>query len=134
MYHHDNATLRPVAAAEGAALSDVLYFAAKAPRLGFAKTRLGKAIGDEAALALYRAFLKDLSSRFSTVRFQVGWYVTPADAWPDLVSLLHPSADEHRVVGQPMGDWAHRQAALFRGAADRGEDRTVLAATRTRRS
>lgn len=118
-----------MAAAEGATLSEVLYFAAKAPRPGFAKTRLGKTIGDEAALALYRAFIKDLSSRFSTARFQVGWYVAPADAWPDLVPLIHRSAEGHRVVVQPSGDWAHRQAALFRGAADRGEDRTVLAAT-----
>ncbi len=129
MYHRDNPSLHAMASPKGTALSDVLYFAAKAPRLGFAKTRLGKTIGDGAALALYRAFITDLSSRFSTAPFQVGWYVTPADAWPDLVPLLHPSADAERVVVQPNGDWAWRQAALFRGAADRGEGRTMLAAS-----
>ena len=40
---------------------DALYIAAKAPRPGLAKTRLARHLGQQAALLLYRAFLRDLS-------------------------------------------------------------------------
>jgi len=118
-----------MAASGRAALSGVLYVAAKAPRAGFAKTRLGKAIGDDAALRLYRAFISDLAARFATAPFEVGWYVTPADGWPEVAALLPVSEGGARVLVQPVGDWAQRQAALFQGAAQRGEDRTVLVAS-----
>lgn len=58
-------------------LSATLYIAAKAPRPGFAKTRLGKAIGPMQAIALYKAFLQDLAARFSTAPFEVVWFITP---------------------------------------------------------
>jgi uncharacterized protein len=107
---------------------DILYVAAKAPREGVAKTRLGREVGHGAAVGLYRAFLLDLAARFLGAPFPVGWYVTPPDAWADLAPLVDGHA-EPRVLFQGDGDWTERQRDLFRGAAGRGEERTVLVAS-----
>lgn len=103
-------------------MSDVLYIIAKAPRVGFAKTRLGASIGHEAAIELYEAFLRDLSARFSNARFGLGWFVTPPDSWPEISAL---TGDSDRVLHQREGDLTNRQQQLFREAARRGE-RAVL--------
>lgn len=103
-----------------------LYIAAKAPRPGLAKTRLAATIGDAAALDLYRGFLCDLSARFATARFPIGWYVTPADAWIELVDLVGWTGQDLTVLDQGDGDWTVRQRRLLRGAAERGEERIVL--------
>ena len=47
-------------------MRDALYIAAKAPRAGFAKTRLGREIGHERAVAFYAAFLSDLAEDLVT--------------------------------------------------------------------
>ncbi len=106
----------------------MLYVAAKAPREGVAKTRLGREVGHGAAVGLYRAFLRDLAARFSGAPFPVGWYVTPPDAWADLAPLVDGHG-EPRVLFQGDGDWTERQRDLFRGAAGRGEERTILIAS-----
>lgn len=110
-----------------------LYIAAKAPRPGFAKTRLARGIGQRAALGLYRAFLRDLALRFAALPAEhaLGWYITPPDAWPDLGPLVTPpgARSDARILAQGEGDWAARQDALFAGAAARGEARTVLIAS-----
>jgi rSAM/selenodomain-associated transferase 1 len=122
-------------------MTAILYIAARAPRPGFAKTRLGKAIGHDAANALYAAFLQDLAARFATAPFPVGWYVTPDDAWESLSPLVRPSSPlspspasrRGGLVGpvliQGPGDWGVRQQALFSEAADRGEAQTILVAS-----
>jgi rSAM/selenodomain-associated transferase 1 len=104
-----------------------VYIAAKAPRAGFVKTRLGATIGHAHAAALYRAFLCDLAIRFANAPFPVGWYVTPPDAWTELAPLVgrRPTL----VLAQGAGDWTARQRALFRHAAARGEDRVILVAS-----
>ena len=107
-------------------MSDALYVIAKAPRVGFAKTRLGRSIGHERAIVLYRAFLRDLGARFSNSPFVPGWYVTPPDAWPEISGL---AGEARRVLPQGEGDLTERQRELFRGAAGRGEERTVLIAS-----
>ncbi len=109
-------------------MMDILYIAAKAPRAGLVKTRLGHAIGHEQAVALYASFLRDLAARFADAPFALGWYVTPPDAWPELAPLVG-AAGEARVLAQSEGDWTARQRDLFRGAAGRGEDRVILAAS-----
>jgi rSAM/selenodomain-associated transferase 1 len=108
-------------------MTAVLYIAARAPRPGFAKTRLGKAIGHEAANTLYAAFLKDLAARFARAPFPVGWYVTPEDAWESLAPLVHPHLGPVEIQGP--GDWGVRQQALFSSASSRGETRTILVAS-----
>lgn len=106
-------------------MSAALYIAAKAPRPGFVKTRLARSIGDHHAVALYRAFLRDLAARFGSAPFPVGWYVTPPEAWLEIgpdVDWTQPV----RIVAQGDGDWAERQSALFRDASARAEERVVL--------
>ena len=117
-----------VAALLGMTDTQRLYIAAKAPRAGLAKTRLAAAIGDEAALALYRAFLADLAARFCDGPFSLGWYVTPADAWRDLAAICGAGSDV-LVLEQGEGSWTERQRRLFAGMAGRGETRTVLTAS-----
>lgn len=111
---------------------NMLYIAAKAPRPGFAKTRLARGIGQEAALGLYRAFLRDLVSRFAAAPsqdFGIGWYITPPDAWDDLAALVSPTGPRPPILAQGGGDWGVRQDRLFAGMAARGETRTVLIAS-----
>ena len=112
---------------------DVLYVAARAPRPGFTKSRLGRAIGHERATALYRAFVRDLAARLARAPFTVGWYVTPDDAWNELAPLVPPvrawSGNRRPILAQPAGDWTERQRSLFQSAAARGEQRTILIAS-----
>ncbi len=110
----------------------VMYIAAKAPRPGFVKTRLARTIGEDWAVALYRAFLSDLSARFERrcLPFEVGWYVTPPGAWAEVAQQRGTRAGDALVLEQEEGlDWTERQSALFSGAQDRGEDKTVLVAS-----
>ncbi|MBA2713258.1 MAG: glycosyltransferase [Rubrobacteraceae bacterium] len=107
-------------------MSDALYVIARAPRVGFAKTRLGRTIGHERAIVLYRAFLRDLAARFAGSPFTPGWYVTPPDAWPEISPL---TGETGRVLFQGDGDLTERQRELFLGSASRGEERTVLIAS-----
>jgi uncharacterized protein len=116
-----------------AAGRDVLYVAARAPRPGFTKSRLGRAIGHERAATLYGTFVQDLAERLEAAPFAVGWYVTPDDAWIDLAPLM-PITRESRgnrrlILIQPPGDWTERQRALFTNARGRNERRTVLIAS-----
>jgi len=116
-------------------LRDALYIAAKAPRPGFTKTRLGRHLGQQAAVRLYRAFLRDLSVRFASLPQDLdctlGWYITPPDAWPELAPLVTTAhqAQPPTILAQGDGDWTTRQEALFADAAARGEGRTVLIAS-----
>ncbi len=107
-------------------MKEALYIIARAPRVGFAKTRLGRTIGHEKAVSLYRAFLKDLAARFSDSSFPPGWYVTPPDAWPEIALLV---GESERVILQGDGDLTERQRELFREARSRGEERVVLIAS-----
>jgi rSAM/selenodomain-associated transferase 1 len=109
-----------------APMTDALYIAAKAPRVGLAKTRLGRSIGHEPAIALYKAFLRDLAARFADAPFECGWYLTPPDAWDDVSPLVGWGEQDVRVLFQKEGDWTERQRAFFREAAARNEERVVL--------
>lgn len=106
-------------------MNDVLYVIAKAPRPGFAKTRLGRAIGHERAIALYKAFLEDLAARFACESFGFGWYVTPPGSWPEISEV---TGDAERVVYQGEGDLADRQREFFRETAKRGERAVLIGA------
>lgn len=102
-----------------------LYFAAKAPLAGEAKTRLGTSIGMNAAATLYSAFLRDIAGRFAGSAFRTGWHIAPGSK-VHLVPIIGSSA----IVRIQRGDtWAERQANLFRDCSIDGEKRVVLAAT-----
>ncbi|MFN0072991.1 MAG: DUF2064 domain-containing protein [Chloroflexota bacterium] len=109
--------------------SRVLYVAAKAPRPGLAKTRLGVGLGETQALSLYKAFLRDIAENLPSGSYELGWFVTPADAWLDLGPLVAMSPAAPRVVAQPSGNWTDRQRWLFQTMGDRGETFTVLIAS-----
>lgn len=110
-------------------MTDALYVIAKAPRVGFAKTRLGESIGHARAVVLYCAFLRDLAARFHNAPWRFGWYVTPVDAWPEMRRLVCPAGAEPTVLFQPSGDLTYRQRWLLEGGPARGEDRVVLIAS-----
>lgn len=118
-----------VARAGGKSLRRRLYIAAKAPRIGVAKTRLGRVLGAAEAVDLYRAFLVDIGSRFAAAPFPVSWFVTPADAWSELASIVGSHARDQQVLVQGAGDWTERQRQLFRGAAERGDEQAILIAS-----
>ncbi len=103
-----------------------LVIGAKEPVPGAVKTRLGRAIGDERAAALYRAFLADLAARFRRAprAYDLLWAVTPAGA--DWFALVGP-ADGY--FAQRGADWTERQRHIFRWTAARGYDHTVLIAS-----
>jgi rSAM/selenodomain-associated transferase 1 len=124
----DPAEERRTISERGTEVTDTLYIAAKAPRVGLAKSRLGCSIGHESAVALYKAFLRDLAARFADAPFKCGWYVTPPDAWPEIAPLV-AACGEARVLLQGEGDWTRRQRELFYGAAERGEERIILTAS-----
>ncbi|WP_047864795.1 TIGR04282 family arsenosugar biosynthesis glycosyltransferase [Rubrobacter aplysinae] len=105
-------------------IKEAFYIIAKAPRPGFAKTRLGEEIGHERAAALYRALLQDLAARFSGSGYEPGWYLTPPDALPEMRPLI---GSPSKVLFQEEGDLTRRQRELFRLAAGREEERVVLA-------
>jgi uncharacterized protein len=106
-----------------------MYIAAKAPRAELTKTRLGRAIGHDAAVELYKAFLADLAARFAEAPFALGYYVTPPDAWEEIAPLIHRGRRALRVSIQGEGDWTERQRQLFREGAARGEEKMVLIAS-----
>ncbi len=110
-------------------MSEALYLIAKAPRVGLAKTRLGRVIGHESAITLYKAFLQDLAARFEDAPFEFGWYVTPTDAWEDIRPLIGRGGQDAKVLLQGEGDLTERQREFFRGAVARGEERVVLVAS-----
>ena len=107
-------------------MTDRLYIAVKAPRAGFAKTRLARAIGTDAAIGLYRGFLLDLSARLTAAGLPIGWFITPDDAWLEIAPLVHRHRDIPVILGQGDGDWTERQQRLFRGMSERREDRVLL--------
>jgi glycosyltransferase A (GT-A) superfamily protein (DUF2064 family) len=112
----------------------LLLIAAREPRPGQTKTRLGAAIGMERAAALYAAFLVDLAARFTPCpdaegAFDLGWAYTPAQV--DFRRVLtgigcdEPPASVCFVAQQGEG-WDVRQANLLRWGSEHGYGRTVL--------
>ena len=113
----------------GRRLKNTLYIAAKAPRADLTKTRLGRAIGHDRAVALYKAFLSDLAARFADTPFALGWYITPPEAWREIAPLVYRAGRVPQVSIQGEGDWTERQRQLFREAAGCDDERVVLVAS-----
>ncbi len=101
----------------------LLMIAARKPVAGQTKTRLGKEIGMERAALLYRAFLDDLSDRFSPQAgrtYQLAWAHTPES------SPFESVVPGDLYVCQHGESWAERQTNLLRWGAGQGFDRVVL--------
>ena len=95
--------------------ANALVVLARYPRVGAVKTRLSAAIGAQAAVALYRAFLADISSRFARQPgWTLHWAYEPVDS-PFAAELAGGSP----AFPQADGDLGERMAsALARVLAD----------------
>lgn len=116
----------------------LLLIGAREPIPGQCKTRLGACIGMERAAALYRAFLVDIATRFTTDpswpawEFDIAWAYTPAGA--DFAAVLRDAGCPAPLapvgfVPQDGDGWGERQANLLRRGAALGYARTVLIAS-----
>jgi glycosyltransferase A (GT-A) superfamily protein (DUF2064 family) len=116
---------------------NLLLIAARAPKPGFTKTRLGTAIGMERAANLYRAFLADLADRFAPRGngrdpYQLGWAFTPAGSdFAAMIGGMNPTAAGPNVlfVDQTGESWGERQTNLLRWGYEQGYARTILIAS-----
>lgn len=103
---------------------DVLIVFVKAPRAGSVKTRLAAAVGDQVAVAFYRAMAEEVLRRTSP---EAGEYervvaFAPADAGAELEGWLPGEA----LWPQAEGDLGARMAAAFGEAFARGAARVAL--------
>lgn len=101
---------------------DVLVVFARCPEPGRVKTRLARAVGDEAAAALYAAFVADLRDRFSAVPFAVRWAVAP----PDTGFAARFDLADDATFAQQGDDLGARMHAAFARVRDGGFARCVL--------
>ncbi len=98
---------------------------ARVPRAGTVKTRLAAAIGDRAALTVYRAFLEDQIAFLASfpADHEVEW-CADGDAGPDLATLV--SRTRVRLSQQVAGDLGARLAAVFERESESGPSATVV--------
>lgn len=101
---------------------DVLVVFARCPEPGRVKTRLARTVGDEAAAALYAAFLSDLRARFAAAPLAVHWAVAPPDAG-FAGRFAIPAGETFAQEGDDLGTRMH---AAFVHARDAGFARCVL--------
>lgn len=105
-----------------------LVVVARYPQAGRTKTRLARAIGDEEAAKLYRAFLSDLAWRFAGYHYDLHWAYTPAGAdYRGLVATLAPAhARRMRCFPQEGENFGARLHNVFRWTSAHGYARTIL--------
>jgi rSAM/selenodomain-associated transferase 1 len=101
---------------------DVLVVFARCPEPGRVKTRLARTVGDDAAAALYAAFVEDLRARFAGAPFAVRWAVAP----PDTGFAARFAIPIEETFAQQGGDLGARMETAFARARDAGFARTVL--------
>ena len=114
------------ASRDAATASDALIIFCRAPRLGEVKTRLARSCGDDFALQLYRAMLRDCFDLGRTVAPQTQTFAcyTPADAFDEngeLRALWNGPA-----FGQRGADLGARMLNALREARARGFGRAVI--------
>lgn len=105
-----------------------LVVMARYPIRGQTKTRLARAIGDETALHLYRAFLADLAHHLSRPEFDLHWAYTPRDV--DYAAFIAELAPERaywtRSFPQEGADLGERLLHAFTWTFNRGFKKTVV--------
>ncbi|WP_243439084.1 TIGR04282 family arsenosugar biosynthesis glycosyltransferase [Fundidesulfovibrio soli] len=89
----------------------------RAPRQGRVKTRLAARLGDEAALALYRACVEDMLDALAGCGADVIGFVDPVDGLDEVRNWL-PSLD--RVIPQEGADLGQRLHNAFAWAFEQG--------------
>lgn len=106
-------------------IGDALVIVAKFPEAREVKTRLGASIGYENAAQLYRAFLRDLSERFSaaqaTASYHLYWSCVPSIRV--LTTVIGPDA---AILPQRGKEFADRLYNISLDAAAAGYQRLVI--------
>jgi uncharacterized protein len=108
---------------------DAILVFARAPRRGRVKTRLAADLGEDAALAVYRACLAwTLAAVRGVDRVARRLYVAdPAD----VAALVEIAGDGFTVHPQAAGDLGARMATAFRETRQAGHERALVIATDT---
>ncbi|HEX6777699.1 MAG TPA: TIGR04282 family arsenosugar biosynthesis glycosyltransferase [Ktedonobacterales bacterium] len=106
-----------------------LFLVARLPLVGQTKTRLGQAIGHEAAARLYQAFLTDLGERFTRAAARDGYdlfwfYAAPDEASEATFAACVPAGAG--LIRQAGGDFAARLWQGFETLAGRGYERVLV--------
>lgn len=110
-----------------------LIIMARYPQRGTIKTRLASAIGEDATIELYRAFLTDLALKFAAAhnqrsQYDLHWCYTPADIdFGALLSTLTPTLSASMRFfpqqGEGLGERLHH---AFRAACRQGYRKTIV--------
>ncbi len=105
-----------------------LVVMARYPEGGATKTRLARAIGDEEAAHLYRAFLTDLARRFAGHPYDLHWAYTPNGVdYSAFMATLAPSlVQSMRFFPQEGAELGARLHHAFRWTYERGYRRTIV--------
>src|SRR6266496_5787677 len=105
-----------------------LVVMARYPEVGATKTRLARAIGDEEAVRLYRAFLTDLARKFAGQPHDLHWAYTPDGVgYPAFMATLAPSLVQYmRFFPQEGAELGARLHHAFRWTYERGYQRTIV--------
>ena len=111
-----------------AQVNRILGIFAKQPRLGRVKTRLAAAIGQQAALRLYEAFLNDFLPRLDPLPVQPVVAYTPAEA-QDYFRNVVPK--RFQLVEQTGGDLGQRMSQFMDRHFDQGANQVVLVGSDT---
>ena len=99
----------------------ILFFV-RLPEIGKVKTRLAAVLGEQAALRLYRAFVRDQLSMFAELGVQVLVVGTPAHGLAELRAWLGPDLLYLPQRGEDLGA---RMACAFADAFAQGYDRAL---------
>lgn len=110
-----------------ASAGSILVLFARPPKRGEVKTRLASALGEEKALALYRAFLLDsieLLHRVSPhgIRPAIAWAGAAAEASADFTDVLRGVA----ILEQQGDDLGQRMSGALAELLARGHDRVAI--------
>ncbi len=107
------------------AAGEKLLILLKAPRRGLVKTRLASELGADTALGIYRELLDIVLNRMASVQ-EVELHYSPADAGPQIASLLRPG---WKAYPQTEGDLGVRMQNAFAQAFHLGSQRVVMIGT-----
>ncbi|MBI4805999.1 MAG: TIGR04282 family arsenosugar biosynthesis glycosyltransferase [Desulfovibrio sp.] len=97
--------------------SPCLLLMLRSPRLGRVKTRLARDVGDEAALALYKAFVQDMLQALDGCGADIMLWVEPAE---DVESVRDWLGNELVCLPQPEGDLGVKMDYAFKWAFEHG--------------
>lgn len=100
-----------------------LLFFVKEPVAGKVKTRLAAAVGESAAVELYKCFILDMMSVFEVLNVKVDMFVEPEDGCRWFAKWFDGG---YSYFGQSGSDLGERMKNAFSVAFDSGAEKVVL--------